>query len=469
MCGLIAVCDRGPAAPVLLEGLQALQHRGADAAGIVTFDRTFHLHKGTGLVAQVFGEGEAGRWPGGCGLGHVRYATQGANDAALAQPFAVHYPLGVAMAHNGNVINPDEVRERLLAHGRMVETSSDLELLLYTFLADLEECSPAKLSADRVFRAVEAVQERVRGAYAAIAIVARVGLLAFQDPNGLRPLILGRRESGFALASETTALIRQGYTPVEALGAGEALLVRPDGQVLRHQGRRALPAFCSFESIYFSREDSVFGGRTVASRRRELGRLLAPAVAELGPDILVDVPSSGWYFAAGLSEASGVPHQRAILRNAERARSFIQPSAARRAAVVGRKFSVLSDLIAGASVALVDDSIVRGTTTQHLVRQVREAGAAAVFVLSASPPIRHPCVYGIDMSVPSELIAIGRDEAEIAHAIGADAIRFLPLEALTSHFQVGHCTACFSGHYPTPVSPREFAALHADRIDPIKR
>jgi amidophosphoribosyltransferase len=461
MCGILGIWGQDDVSEELALGLNAIQHRGQDAAGIVTFDRKFRMKKGPGLVSQVFGGEDIERLRAPCGLGHVRYATIGSTEALDAQPIAVSYPFGVAMVHNGNVINFTELRRTLYEdHHRLLDTSNDVALILFTFASMLETKNLKALTVDDIFDTVCETQQQVKGAYSAISIIANHGFLAFTDPNGIRPIVMGRRysESGLvhAFASETTCFDYLGFQIVRDLQPGEAVFIDTTGHVHSRVCSQARQAFCVFEYIYFAREDSVIHRRLVASERVRMGRALARTIrdARLDPDIIIDVPSSAYFFASGLAEELGVPYRRGLAKNNHVGRSFITPGQGVRERLVRQKLNPIRDVVRGRKVAVVDDSIVRGTTSKHLVKQLRECGAERVYFVSASPPIKHPCVYGIDMSIRREIIAARYDVEDIAGYLEADAVVYQELDDLRALYSdLPCCTACFSGEYPTDVSP----------------
>jgi len=471
MCGILGVWRTSDAAEELVNGLTTLQHRGQDAAGVVTFDGAFHVKKGHGLVAQVFESKHLERLRGNCGLGHVRYATMGSTDILDAQPIYVNYPYGLAMVHNGNVVNFAEVRDALLSeHHRLVDTSNDVALLLYTFAAHLEQRNLEQLSVDDIFSCVEATQQRVRGAYSAIVVIANKGLLAFTDRHGFRPLTLGVKDSpsgrDFAFASESTFFDYRGYTRSFDLEPGEAVFIDLDGDVHRHQGPRERGAFCVFEYIYFAREDSVIHDRIVADERVRMGAALADAVREAGVqlDAIIDVPASSYFFASALAEQLGVPYRRGLAKNAHVGRSFITATQTQREKVVHQKLNPIRSVVEGRRIAVVDDSIVRGTTSRRLVSLLRGAGAREVTFISAAPPIRFPCVYGIDMSTERELVAAGRSNDDVREQIGADAVIYQPVERLRELYaDLPCCYACFNGDYPTGNDPKLLAQIAAEK------
>ena len=461
MCGILGIWGQEDVSEELALGLNAIQHRGQDSAGLVTFDTKFSMKKGCGLVSQVFDDNDVERLRAPAGLGHVRYATIGSTDVLDAQPIAVSYPFGMAMVHNGNVINFNELRRSLYEdHHRLLDTSNDVALILYTFASELETKNLKTLTIDDIFDTVCATQGLVKGAYSAISIIANHGFLAFTDPHGIRPIVLGKRysDSGmiYAFASETTCFDYLGYQTIRDLNPGEAVFIDTEQRIHTRQCKQADQAFCVFEYIYFAREDSIIHKRLVASERVRMGRALGRTLqkAQLDPDIIIDVPASAYYFASGCAEEMGVPYRRGLSKNNHVGRSFITPTQKSRELLVRQKLNPIRDVVRGRKVAVVDDSIVRGTTSKHLVKQLRASGAEKVFFVSASPPIKHPCIYGIDMSIRREIIAARYDVEDIAGYLGADAVVYQELDDLQSLYSdLPCCDACFSGNYPTEVSP----------------
>ncbi len=460
MCGILGVFGYDNVTPTLIYGLTALQHRGQDSAGIVTFDGSFRMKKGLGYVDNVFDERTAEEISGYCGLGHVRYATIGTPDILNAQPFAVNYPFGLAMVHNGNVINFTQLRKSLYEdHHRLLDTSNDVALILYTFASQLEQKDLRNLTVDDIFDTVAATQARVRGAYSAITIIANRGFLAFTDPHGIRPIVMGRKltDKGpvYAFASETTCFDYLGYEVLRDLEAGEAVFIDQNMEIHQRVCQRARPAFCVFEYIYFSSEDSVIHNRLVATERVKMGRALAHTVRAAGiePDFIMDVPNSAYFFASGLAEELGLPYRRGLAKNHHIGRTFISPTRQKRETMVRQKVNPLRDVIRGRKVAVVDDSIVRGTTAKHLVGLLRARGAREVYFISASPPIKFPCIYGIDMSAKEEILAAHYKPDEIARYIDADAVVYQSLDDLMGLYaDLPCCFACFCGDYPTGVT-----------------
>ena len=472
MCGIVGFFGQGPIAYDLIMGLAALQHRGQDAAGAITFKESFHTKKGLGLVSQVFEQKHVERLQGDLGIGHVRYTTQGSNVLSNAQPIASNYPFGIAMAHNGNVTNFNELNEILYREYHILpSTSNDLEFLLYTFASELAKKDLAALSPQAVFESVRRTQERIEGAYSVIGMIAHHGLFAFCDPHGIRPLVLGRKPSPegytYGFASETVCFDALGYEVVRDLKPGEIIFIDQARQVHSSEGHVLGQHFCIFEFIYFAREDSTIHGRLVAGQRVKMGRVLAAKVKALGlePDIVIDVPSSGYFAASGLAEALGIPHRRGLVKNNYVGRSFISPIQEERDNMVKRKLNPMRKTVAGRRVAVVDDSIVRGTTSRRIVRLLREAGAKAVYFISAAPPIVSPCMYGIDMSVKTELIGAQMNTEAIRQYIEADALVYQDLKDLEALFDyLPTCRACLSGDYPTKGALKALEAVEQERL-----
>ena len=473
MCGILGIVGKAPVARDIIYGLTALQHRGQDAAGVVTFEGRFFMKKESGLVNQVFkSELEAESMLGNIGLGHVRYATQGTTDAFDAQPFAVNYPFGIAMVHNGNVTNFTELRDNLNTEHRLIETTNDVELILYTLASELERKDLYKLGVQDLFECVSAVQAKVEGAYSVIALIAGKGMVAFRDKCGIRPLVLGKKknEDVYAFASESTCFDYLGYEYLRELEPGEAVFITTDGKLtssLPQPAPHTRGAFCAFEYIYFAREDSVLNGSLVAKERVNAGRLLAKALRDSGlkPDIVIDVPSTAYFAASGLAEELGVPYRRGFSKNNHVGRSFIVPTQVERERMVRQKLNPIRDVVDGKKVAVVDDSIVRGTTSKHIVKLLRDSGAKEVYFCSAAPPVRHRCVYGIDMATRDEIIAATHDHEQIRAFMGADAVIYQPLDAFREIYKdVAGCFACFSGEYPTEIRESNMKLIESERL-----
>jgi amidophosphoribosyltransferase len=445
--------------------LLAIQHRGQDAAGIITFTDTFHVKKGAGLVRDAFSQADMERLRGNLGLGHVRYPTVGQGSLDDAQPFHVNFPLGVGMAHNGNVTNFLELKECHAANsGTRLNSSCDLEVILYVFVRALAERVPAgKLvrPAD-VFAAVEVVHKEVRGAYSVVAILPDVGLVAFRDPYGIKPMVLGVKESAegqwFAVASESVALDVGGYREHQDVGPGEALLIDAKRQIHRRAVSSKPHRPCIFELVYFARPDSMLDRISVYKTRARFGQALAQQWKDADaprPDAVIPIPDSSRDAAMSMAAALEVPYREGLVKNRYIGRTFIMPSQSSRQTSVRRKLNAIPLEFEGKDVLLVDDSIVRGNTARRIVRMAREAGARRVYMAITSPPLVSPCPYGIDMATKTEFVASGRTPAEVATALEADYVLYLDRAAMNEAARAGNpkierfCNACFTGEYPT--------------------
>lgn len=425
--------------------LAALQHRGQESAGIAT-SHAGHLRRvcDVGLVHQVFGDSVVRDWPADLAIGHVRYSTCGTDPRRDAQPLQCSGPRPIMLAHNGNLINATRLRAELGDAG----TDSELIAILL-----------AMQSAPRIEDAVQEVMSRLQGAYAVVAIMDG-RLVAFRDPLGIRPLVLGRLGRRFCVASETCALDAIGARFLRDVEPGEIITVGGEGITTRRPSSPPLRTLCVFENIYFASPDSRMDGRLLRSTRATMGRLLAreaPAQA----DVVIAVPESGIAAAQGFARVSSLPCEAGLLRLPAVGRSFIQPGQARRSAAVRQKFHAVPQVVAGKRVAVVDDSLVRGTTLSWIVELLRGAGAAEVHLRICSPPLRHPCRYGIDLPTRREMVTHGRTSAEVAAHLGADSLAHLSMGALYEAIgsPLGHCDGCFTGHYPLPSTPAPAACL----------
>ena len=473
MCGIIGIIGYDDVSSELVNGLITLQHRGQDSAGMVTFDGNFRLKKGKGKVDDVFRYTNLQNYKGYCGLGHVRYSTIGSTEEVDAQPIAVNFPYGLAMVHNGNVINFNELRKNLYEeHHRLLDTSNDVALILYTFASLLELKDLKQLSAEDIFDTVEAVQQKVKGAYSALTIIANRGFLAFTDPHGIRPLVMGRKYTDqgvvYAFASESSSFDYLGYEKMRDLKPGEMVFIDNEKRVHTRIGKTKKQAFCVFEYIYFAREDTVIHNHLVASERVRMGKQLASTFKKTGlqPDIIIDVPNSAYFFASGLAEELQVPYRRGLAKNYHIGRSFITPNQLQREKMVKQKLNPIRDIVQDKKIAVVDDSIVRGTTSKRIVQLLRDAGAKEIYFVSASPPIKHPCIYGIDMSVKKEILASHYEIEEIAKYIGADAVVYQSLDDLkTLYKDLPICHACFSGHYPTGITQELLDEIETEKLN----
>lgn len=469
MCGILGVVAQSPVNQLLYDGLVVLQHRGQDAAGIVTAEGdVFHLHKGMGLVRDVFRTRNMRSLLGNVGIGHVRYPTAGsAASVAEAQPFYVNSPFGIVLAHNGNLTNADELRaEMFRTDRRHINTSSDSEVLTNVFAHELQKRAPGvELTADVVFEAVAEVHRRCRGAYGVVAMIAGYGLLAFRDPYGIRPLVYGinETESGpeVLITSESVALDTLGFKMVRDIEPGEAVWVDYSGKMHFRQcavAPKKIP--CIFEYVYLARPDSVMDGISVYETRLYMGEYLADKVRRVLPaldiDVVIPIPDTSRPSALQLALHLNVPYREGFIKNRYIGRTFIMPGQGTRRKSVRQKLNAIMAEFKGKNVLLVDDSIVRGTTSKEIVQMAREAGATKVYFASAAPPVRFPYVYGIDMPSRHELLATDRTDEQIAEAIGADAVIYQDLDDLVravakaspdglTEFE----TSCFNGVYAT--------------------
>jgi len=468
MCGIVGVVSHAPVNQLLYDSLLLLQHRGQDAAGIATSQgNTFNMFKAHGLVRDVFRTRNMRSLPGNSGIGQVRYPTAGSSSSAEeAQPFYVNAPFGITFAHNGNLTNWESLREELFrVDRRHMNTNSDSEVLLNVLAHELQRASNGvSLDEDAIFKAVSAVHRRVRGAYAVVAEIAGYGMLAFRDPYGIRPLCVGKveTESGveWMVASESVSLEGMGFKLERDVAPGEAIFVDRDGRFAARQcADHAQLSPCIFEYVYFARPDSLMDGVSVYGARLRMGEYLADKVARnlrLGDvDVVMPIPDSARPAAMQLAARLNLDYREGFIKNRYVGRTFIMPGQAVRKKSVRQKLNAMSEEFKGKNVLIVDDSIVRGTTSGEIVEMARAAGANKVFFASAAPPVRFPNVYGIDMPTRSELIAHGRTDEEIARVIGADALVYQDLadmrQAVTdmnpalTQFE----SSCFDGHYVT--------------------
>lgn len=478
MCGIIGIHSSDAVAQQLYDGLMMLQHRGQDAAGMVTYDGQMHIHKGDGLASEVFKSKDMQRLKGNIGMAHVRYPTAGTYDSLEAQPFYVNAPFGIALIHNGNLTNTVELREQVVnSDMRHLNTQSDSEVLLNVLADEIHQLNVKKLTKEDVFKAMNGVYKRVKGAYAVIVIIAGQGLLAFRDPNGIRPLIMGQRTLGLktdtVFASESVALDVLGFTPQRDLKPGEVMWVDREGIVSSQICAEEIKFTpCIFEYVYFARPDSMLDDVSVYKARLRMGQKLAKKIkdANLEIDVVIPVPSTSCHSAVPLAHELGVKYREGLIKNRYVGRTFIMPGQDQRQSSIRRKLNPVRLEIEGKRVLLVDDSIVRGNTSRKIVEMVREMGATKVYFASCAPPLRHPCVYGIDMPSRKEFVANQLTVEETARQIGADALFYQDLDDLLEAVSEGNrdlsdcCMACFDGMYPTAdVTEEVLRAAEASR------
>ena len=484
MCGIIGIVGRSEVAGPLYDGLTVLQHRGQDAAGIATaHEGRVQVFKGNGLVKNVFDEAAMKLLRGSIGIGHCRYPTAGSEGSDEAQPFYVNSPYGIAVAHNGNLINTEALRREVFEQDRRnINTESDSEVLLNIFAHELDD--QRVLSAEAVMHAVEGVHRRCKGGYAVVALVLGLGLVAFRDPNGIRPLVLGRRETErgveHAVASESVALDILGFTRLRDVAPGEALVIDVEGRVQsRVLGEPGAHRPCAFEYVYFARPDSMMDEVNVHKARMRMGVALGEKILRLRPDHDIDtvipIPDSSRDAALEVANIIGVKYREGFIKNRYVGRTFIMPGQGQRAKSVRRKLNPIPLEFKGRVVLLVDDSIVRGTTSQQIVQMAREAGARKVYLASAAPPVRYPNIYGIDMPAAEELVAHGRSEEEIQGVLGCDWLIYQDLSDLEGAIAgpkkqgMRFDTSCFSGEYVTGTDADYFDRLKQARSDQAKQ
>jgi amidophosphoribosyltransferase len=451
MCGIFGIEGHGDAAHLTYLGLYALQHRGQESAGIVSFDGgLLHTERGMGYVADIFDEAPLSRMPGKRAIGHTRYSTTGDSVLTNAQPIVVKTSMGpLAVVHNGNLVNAGELRDQLERQGSIFQTSSDTEVILHLMARNLRE---------DVVESLMVALEQVRGAYS-ILLMTDSCLVAARDPNGFRPLLLGDYQGRNCFASESCAMDLLDIGARRELEPGEVIVARNGSLDSFRMPWTAEPARCAFELVYFSRPDSAAFGESVSESRMKAGARLAreaPATA----DLVVAVPDSGMFAALGYARESGLPLEFGLIRNHYVGRTFIQPRQSIRHFGVRVKLNPVRKIIEGKRVVLIDDSIVRGTTSPKIVKMVRDAGAAEVHLRIACPPTAWPCHYGIDMPTREELIASSHSNDEICDFVGADSLAYLSLEGLLDSLQGAadsYCTACWTGDYRVSVSDRERA------------
>ncbi|MCE2869528.1 MAG: amidophosphoribosyltransferase [Xanthomonadaceae bacterium] len=483
MCGILGIVGTTDVAAALYDGLTVLQHRGQDAAGIATVSgQRINLHKGNGLVSDVFGPQQMARLRGHVGIGHCRYPTAGSSGSDEAQPFYANAPFGLSLAHNGNLTNTETLRREVSEQDhRHINTQSDSEVLLNVLAHELLE--QGALNPQSALKAVEGVHRRVSGGYSVVATVMGLGLLAFRDPNGIRPLVLGKRETlltdEYAVASESVALDILGFTRLRDIAPGEAVVITDDGKLFTHQaapGRKHTP--CIFEFVYFARPDSMMDDISVHKARMRMGVKLGEKILRLRPDHDIDtvipIPDTSRDAALEIASLLGVKYREGFIKNRYIGRTFIMPGQSQRVQSVKRKLNPIPLEFKDRVVLLVDDSIVRGTTSQQIVQMAREAGARKVYLASAAPPVRFPNVYGIDMPAASELVAHDRTEAEIQQLLGCDWLIYQDIADLEDAVSgpkgkvADFDSSCFTGEYITGIEPGYFEKLEQARSDAAK-
>lgn len=469
MCGVVGVIGPGDVNQVIFDALTMLQHRGQDAAGILTCDGNHkYMKKGKGLAVDVIRNRHMKRLYGNIGIGHVRYPTAGSDSEAESQPFYVNSPYGLSLAHNGNLTNSIELSSELVSMNRRhLNTSSDSEVLLNVLASelDLQDKSISSFSSDVLFNAISNLNNRVKGGYSAVGVIVGAGLFAFRDPNGIRPLVFGYKDKGdsqreFMVVSESVALDCEGYTMIGDIAPGEAIYIDLKGNIHRKLcAKNPTLTPCIFEYVYLARPDSIIDGINVYSARLKMGEYVATKIKEKLPskdiDVVIPVPDSGRHAALSIASVLEIPYREGFVKNRYVGRTFIMPGQAERKKSIRKKLNTIAHEFRGKHVLLVDDSVVRGNTSKLIIEMARLAGARKVSIVSAAPPIRYPNVYGIDMPTRKELVAYKRTEAEIAIEIGADYVFFQTLDDLIKAVSEQNSnikqfeTSVFSGEYVT--------------------
>jgi amidophosphoribosyltransferase len=484
MCGIIGIVGVSEVASALYDGLTVLQHRGQDAAGIATVDgNKIRLHKGNGLVRDVFDSPQMQLLNGRVGIGHCRYPTAGSEGSDEAQPFYVNSPYGIALAHNGNLINTDALRKEMFElDKRNINTESDSEVLLNVFAHELQ--SQPTLSPQAAIQAVAGVHRRCKGGYAIVSIVLGLGLVAFRDPHGIRPLVLGKRETDqgieYAIASESVALDILGFQRLRDVMPGEAIVVTPRGELFHEvvcEPQQHTP--CIFEYVYFARPDSMMDDVSVHKARMRMGVKLGEKILRLRPghdiDTVIPIPDTSRDAALEIANTLGVKYREGFIKNRYVGRTFIMPGQGERVKSVRRKLNAIPLEFKDRVVLLVDDSIVRGTTSQQIVQMAREAGAKKVYLASAAPAVRYPNVYGIDMPAASELVAHNRNDQQIQDFLGCDWLIYQDIADLEDAVAgpkrklTRFDSSCFNGEYVTGIEPGYFERLQQARSDDSKK
>lgn len=488
MCGIVGIVSNGSVNQCIFDCLTVLQHRGQDAAGIVTqHKKRFYSRKNNGMVRDVFRTKHMSRLVGNMGIGHVRYPTAGSSSSAEAQPFYVNSPYGVVLAHNGNLVNTQEVAQELFEMDRRhINTNSDSEVLLNVVAHELQEVSDKDfLSPKRIFSAFKGVYKRCKGGFAAVAMISGSGMIGFRDPNGIRPLCIGFRETedgtDYMLASESVALTTSGFELLRDVKAGEVIYITPTGELHSEIcAEQVNLSPCIFEYVYLARPDSIMDDISIYKARLRMGEKLAKRILKQWPDndidVVIPIPDTSRTSALEMAHSLNVPYREGFIKNRYIGRTFIMPGQETRKKSVRQKLSAIELEFKGKNVLLVDDSIVRGTTCNEIIQMARQAGAKKVYFASAAPAIRFPNIYGIDMPVKEELIAHNRTVEDIAEKIGADGLLYQDLDDLVAAVQEGNKSisgfdcSVFNGEYIAGnINEQYFQNLATQRNDKAKR
>jgi amidophosphoribosyltransferase len=470
MCGIIGIISKEEAIDKIYPGLIALQHRGQDAAGAVTFEKGFHLKKGNGLVINVFNSKNLERLKGNIGIGHVRYPTVGGGGAEDAQPFIVTAPYGIALAHNGNLVNYFDLKKTLIEKKlRYLNSTCDAEVMLNLLSIELTKINSRVLKPPKLFNALEKLYKKMIGSYAVVSFIANNGFLAFRDKNGIKPLVFGRKKKCYCFASESVALDLLGCKNIQDVRPGEAIFIDNNGNLYKKQIEKGRKATCIFEYVYFARPDSIIDDIGVYEARLRLGEELGKECLKykIKPDVVIPVPDTARGAAQMVAEVIGAKHREGLIKNRYIYRTFIMPTQTERIEAVRLKLNPIKSEIRGKKVLLVDDSIVRGNTSRNIIALLRGVGAKEVYYALYSPPLRFPCVYGIDMQTRGEFIARNKSIEQIRKSINADALVYQTVKGLIKGVgtdEKGFCTACFTGSYPTKIPKPLLKRIEADRM-----
>jgi amidophosphoribosyltransferase len=470
MCGIIGIIGKARAIDFIYPGLISLQHRGQDAAGAVTYAQTFHLKKGSGLVTNVFNVKNITRLDGNIGIGHVRYPTIGPGSIEDAQPFVLTMPYGIALAHNGNLVNYFDLKNEIIEkHLRYLNSNCDAEVILNILSIELSKMDLKNFNPGVLFSCLRGVYHKLIGSFAVVCIIAGKGLLAFRDRNGIKPMVFGRNGDGYVFASESVCLDMLSCSEFRDVAPGEAVFIDTAGNIFTNKIVEGKKATCIFEYVYFARPDSIIDGIGVYEARLRLGEELGKECLKSGikPDVVVPVPDTARGSAQMVAEVLGVKHREGLIKNRYIHRTFIMPTQQERIEAVRMKLNVIKSEIKDKKVLLIDDSIVRGNTSKEIIKLIRDAGAKEVYYGVYSPPLKYPCVYGIDMQTRGEFIARNKSIEEIKKSIGADALIYQSVEGLLKGVgsgDTGFCTACFTGNYPTEMSEKFLERIERDRI-----
>ena len=473
MCGIVGIIGKESAIDNIYPALIALQHRGQDAAGAVTFEKGFHIKKGNGLVLNVFNQKNIKRLVGCMGIGHVRYPTIGSGTAEDAQPFITTTPYGIALAHNGNLVNYFNLKKRLIDYNlRYLNSNCDAEVILNLLSVELTKLNLRTFEPEKLFNALSKIYKQLIGSFAVVSIIAGKGLLAFRDGNGIKPLVYASKDGAFCFSSESVALDLLGFNNSVDVRPGQAIFIDTKGNVFKKQvikQTKQKNTTCIFEYVYFARPDSIIDGIGVYEARLNLGKELGKECLKnrLKPDVVIPVPDTARGSSELVADVLGVKHREGLIKNRYIFRTFIMPTQTERSEAIRLKLNPIRSEITGKKVLLIDDSIVRGNTSREIINLLRNFGAKKIYYAVYSPPIRFPCVYGIDMQTRGEFIARDKTVDEIKTLINADALVYQTVEGLIKGVGGGtrnFCTACFTGSYPTKIPPLLLERIEADRM-----